>query len=88
MGGGLWFVVDVGDVLPEQRPWGQGTWGVGAALRCKHFEARGKEHKNRPDGPAKMSYGAIGKAGAGASGSYQQTDFVSCRNLRKRCGCE
>lgn len=62
--------------------------GVGGALRCKHFDARGKREQNRPDGPAKMSYGAIGKAGAGASGSYRATDFVSCRNLRKRCGCE
>jgi hypothetical protein len=64
----LWFVVDVGDVLPQQRAWSR---GVGAALRCKHFDARGKKRENRPDGPDKMSYGAIGKAGAGASGSYR-----------------
>lgn len=40
MGGGLWFVVDVGEWLPSNRTW---DMGGAAALRCKHFDARGKK---------------------------------------------
>lgn len=66
MGGGLWFVVDVGEAVAGQRDIGHGG---AAALRCKHFGARGK---NRTGWDGRARKDVIRRDGAGASAAAEE----------------